>query len=696
MKTYSEWLELKEARWSVRNELEADTNALRKVYRETREEGPAATVAAFVAAVGYNRAAVVISTLVNRHGWDGRISRRAVAWAAAVEGSWSEEAARHFGIYIDDVIHLAHFDQIAREFMKTTPPEDPDERPETISADEAAPETPETISAGTEAAQAEAEAPEAPEAVAVPETVALAPEAFRAVVEAAPRCGLLFDLQGDCLRYKTEDGRKRCIYTEAVTVEHGDRMARIKYRNGSSRGQITLEAEHACFPVAAVVAGTVPPSEALWKIEKKLAAARSVTEADAAYFRGRKKSGKRADDMKENVKLASTWADQAACIIKNAADGIPMFIEQIAAELEAVAAAANETGLAAAPAKHLEAVAVWIRETVAACWKAAREALETAAERPETISAGSPAAQAEPEAQEAPAAPEAPAEPEQDPGAVILVETTFDMRNGGSSTRRVLYTPGKGLETIPEKPEAVTVQPEPVPEKKPEAGRKYAAYYADFPDEARIFTAANKKEAETEARKYRRAWSLPALLRVDSLTEEEAARKEAEARKKWSFLYKDEQKAVPAPEAVQPAPEAQEAPQAVAAVQPEPVPEKKPEAPEAAAERPETISAGSPAAQAAPEARSRRQAPEKPARGPGKPLDFIGQTLSGNGWQIVFDTGLQRTRVIIEEAAREKAAPLAEAAGFYYSVNTDSWHKKLSHKAHRAAEALAEKLRAAC
>lgn len=222
---------------------------------------------------------------------------------------------------------------------------------------------------------------------------------------------------------------------------------------------------------------------------------------------------------------------------------------------------AEEAAREAQTAQALEAVqpAQEAPEAVAAFQPEpeALEAQKTTAERPETISAGSPAAQAEPEAQKAPAAPE------QDPGAVILVETTYDIRNGGSSTRRVLYTPGKGLETIPEKPEAVAVQPEPVPEKKPEA-------------------------------------------------------------------------------------------------------------------------------------RPRRQAPEKPARGPGKPLDFIGQTLAGNGWQIVFDTGLQRTRVIIEEAAREKAAPLAEAAGFYYSVNTDSWHKKLSHKAHRAAEALAEQLRAAC
>ena len=321
-------IETREERFQIRNGLRADVDALKKVYRETREDGPAATVAAFIAAVGYNRAAVVVSTLVNRHAWDGRISRRAASWAAEQPEAWDEQTAVEIGLYIDDVIHLAHFDQIAREFMKTTPPEDPDKRPETISED-AAPETPETISAGTEAAE-------------------------------------------------------------------------------------------------------------------------------------------------DNT--------------------------------------------------------------------------------------------------------------------IILVETTYDIRNGGSSTRRVLYTPGKGLETIPEP----------------------------------------------------------------------------------------------------------EAPEAVAAPDPVPEAEAAPAALEAAPESPETISAGTDAPQAAPEARPRRQAPEKPARGPGKPLDCIGQIITGNGWQIVFDGNLQRTRVVIEEAAREKAAPLAEAAGFYYSVNTDSWHKKLSHKARRAAEALAEQLRAAC
>ena len=597
MKTYTEWLALGEDRWSIREALRADVKTLQNVYRETREEGPAATVAAFVAAVGYSRAVAVVGTLVNRHAWDGRISRSVAAWAAALPDTWDEEAAQHFSVYVDDVIHLAHFDQIAREMKKTTPPEDDDKRPETISAD-TVPETPETISAGSPAQEAAQEAPETISDAAaqveqeaapapVPEAVALAPEAFRAVVESAPRCGLLLDIRPGAVQYRTEDGKSRCIYTDAVTVEYGGNMARIKYHNRGNRGQITLDRKHDCFPVAAVAAGTVSPSDALWDIVAKLATDRSVTEKDALYFKyTAKPSGSRKKELAETMKYTAKLADLAACIIKHAADGIPFFIHQIAEDLEAVAAVGKEYGQGLTAAKHAEAVAAWIRETLAACMKAAQEApapapvperpetisADTVPETPETISAGSPA----PEAVQ-----------EDDENTVILVETTFDLVNGGRSSRRIQYN-------------AKTGETETIPEKKPE-------------------------------------------------------------------------EAAPAPVAAQEAPAALPAPEkAPEAVQEAPAPEKKPEA------------------------RPARQAPPKPARGPGKPLDCIGRILSGNGWQIVFDGSLQRTRVIIEEAAREKAAPLAEAAGFYYSVNTDSWHKKLTQKAKRAAEALAEQLRAAC
>ena len=462
-----------------------------------------------------------------------------------------------------------------------------DSRPETISTGNKAPEAePETVetAAAPEALEAVPEAPEAvPDPLAIPEAVALAPEAFRAVVEAAPRCGLLLDIQRDAVRYKTQDGRPRCIYAESITADGN--AARIRYRNGGNRGQIALDRKHECFPVAAVVAGTVAVSDALYTIETEAARIREQVNKDRYYILStRKPSGQRKAEAKEKIQRVAVLADQAACIIKNAADGIPLFIETLAGELENVAAVARETGLALSAGKHLEAVAAWIRTTAAACMEAIRETLEArraAVARPETISTGSPAPEAEPETVEAVAAPAAPeavpealeAAPavEAEPDAVIMVETTYDICNGGKTSRRVIYSPGRGLVELPE---------------------------------------------------------------------------------------------AAAPEAIQEAAQA----------------------PEAAPAEPETV----------PEARPRRQAPEKPARGPGRPLDFIGQILSGDGWQIVFDTELQRTRVILSEAVREKAAPLAEQAGFYYSVNTDSWHKKLSHKAHRAAEALAEKLRAAC
>ena len=521
--------------------------------------------------------------------------------------------------------------------------------PETISAGNQAPEqAPETQEAP--AAQVEPEkAPETQEAL--PEAIALAPDAFQNIIRKAPRCGLLLDIQQDAVRYKTQDGRPRCIYAYSITADGN--AARIRYRNGGNRGQILLDKKHECYPVAAVVAGTVSAFDALFRIQAEVARTRELINKDRYYIMStRKPSEQRKTEIKEKIQHVAVLADQAACIIKNSADGIPLFIELIAGELETVAAVASEIGMALSSGKRLEAVAAWIREIAAACMEALRETMEarrasveTVTERPETISAGNPAPEQAPETQEAPAG---------------QVE----------------------------------------PEKAPETVRKYAAYYADFPYTAHIFTARNRKEAETNARKYRRAWRLPALLRVEELTDEKAAPE--------AVAQVEPEKA---PETVQ------EAPQAPAAqVEPEKAPETviliektydirngwqgtrrivyNPEAgtTEAAQEAPQAAADVQPE----PEARHRIQAPEKPACNPGKPLDFIGQVLSGNGWQIVFDANLQRTRVIIEKSAREKAAPLAESAGFYYSSNTDSWHKKLTHKAHRAAVALAEKLRAAC
>ena len=90
-----------------------------------------------------------------------------------------------------------------------------------------------------------------------------------------------------------------------------------------------------------------------------------------------------------------------------------------------------------------------------------------------------------------------------------------------------------------------------------------------------------------------------------------------------------------------------------------------------------------------------KASPVKPPRGPAKEKDFAGESITGKGWSIVFDTGLNRTRVIVSEPVRETLRPIIEAAGFYYSNAQKSWNKKLTHKAHKAAVILADNLRAA-
>ena len=59
----------------------------------------------------------------------------------------------------------------------------------------------------------------------------------------------------------------------------------------------------------------------------------------------------------------------------------------------------------------------------------------------------------------------------------------------------------------------------------------------------------------------------------------------------------------------------------------------------------------------------------------------------------MYDEATQRTRVIAAApSAKQKAA--IEAAGFWWSNTTKSWNKKLTRKAQRAAQALAETLTA--
>ena len=92
------------------------------------------------------------------------------------------------------------------------------------------------------------------------------------------------------------------------------------------------------------------------------------------------------------------------------------------------------------------------------------------------------------------------------------------------------------------------------------------------------------------------------------------------------------------------------------------------------------------------------KAEAKPAPQPkaAMPADnaWIGTAIEGKGWRIAFDEAAQRTRVIFaaDPSAKQKAA--IDAAGFYWSNTTKSWNKKLTRKAYRAAQALAETLNA--
>ena len=147
-----------------------------------------------------------------------------------------------------------------------------------------------------------------------------------------------------------------------------------------------------------------------------------------------------------------------------------------------------------------------------------------------------------------------------------------------------------------------------------------------------------------------------------------------------------------------PAPTAQEEPQeqpetpAQDAEQPDetPAPTAQ-EEPQEQQEQTETTDDHS--AQAQEEPQEEQPAPDpKQARGPVPEKTFIGTSISGHGYSIVFDGGCNRTRVIVTDDVKEKARPIIEKAGFYYSAALDSWNKKLTFRAYRAAQALAAEL----
>ena len=85
---------------------------------------------------------------------------------------------------------------------------------------------------------------------------------------------------------------------------------------------------------------------------------------------------------------------------------------------------------------------------------------------------------------------------------------------------------------------------------------------------------------------------------------------------------------------------------------------------------------------------------EQPTPRPVPEKAFIGETISGKGWRIFFDGEAHRTRVCFDDAPSDAARAAVEKAGFYFSAALNSWNKKLTFKAHRAAVALSGELSA--
>ena len=139
-----------------------------------------------------------------------------------------------------------------------------------------------------------------------------------------------------------------------------------------------------------------------------------------------------------------------------------------------------------------------------------------------------------------------------------------------------------------------------------------------------------------------------------------------------------------------PAPAAQAA--AHAPVQDKPAPVQ--DAPKPTKARKATVPVAVAKADPAPAAQAAAHAPvqDKPAPAIAKP--WIGTTITGRGWNIAFDEQAQRTRVLFQVQPTDAQKAAIEKAGFFWSNQLQSWNKKLTCKAYRAAQELATALNA--
>ena len=131
-----------------------------------------------------------------------------------------------------------------------------------------------------------------------------------------------------------------------------------------------------------------------------------------------------------------------------------------------------------------------------------------------------------------------------------------------------------------------------------------------------------------------------------------------------------------------------------APVQDAPKPAKAPKTPKAAKPKAKPAPVEAPKAQAPAPVQDAAQAVCKPAADAAQAVckAWIGSTITGKGWRIVFDGDAQRTRVIFDAKPTAAQAAAVDAARFYYSPSMGSYNKHLTCKAYKAAQALAQTL----
>lgn len=105
----------------------SDADSYRKLAKQVRENielldaiqkedyaagaTPKHTVEAYIDAIGFGTAKIIIASLINVSSWDGRISKDNKEWAANVVQSYDTDSMQK--MHADTRIHRTHLDQLA-------------------------------------------------------------------------------------------------------------------------------------------------------------------------------------------------------------------------------------------------------------------------------------------------------------------------------------------------------------------------------------------------------------------------------------------------------------------------------------------------------------------------------------------------------------------------------------------------------